>query len=88
MTDKTIEIITTSDTYECDTCGMDWAEGGYVLIDGEKVLEVVPSAYCLGGTSASESELLVLALSKIGVKVRVDGEFFHISNVELSKELL
>jgi hypothetical protein len=86
---KTIEIFTTSDTSECDCCGTSWADGGVVYVDGvEKVLEIIPVAYCCGDVSVSESELLVLALSKLGISVRVDNEPFHVSNAELSKELL
>lgn len=85
---KTIEIITTSDIQDCDTCGSNWAEGGYVIIDGVEVLRVTPEASCFGGLGASESELLLLALSAVGVSVRVDGYKPYVMHNELGEKLL
>lgn len=73
-----IDINTHTDTFECDMCGTDWAEGGQVYVDGEPILERRANAFCYGGTSFSPEDLLVLALHKLGVEVRLDGERYHI----------
>ena len=81
-----IEITTTSDEYECETCGFDWAEGGYVHVDGELVLEKEAVAHCFGGASYTESELLVLALEKLGHTITVDKQAFHINQADAREE--
>ena len=81
---RVINIETTSDTYECKTCGMGWAEGGYIFLDGVKVDEFEPLAHCYGGQSASSDEILLIALAHMGIDVTVDGERVHINNIELS----
>ena len=73
-----IEIKTTSDHHDCETCGGGWAEGGSVYIDGELVLEREPLAYCYGAPSFSESDLLVMALKKAGHSVTVDEHPYEI----------
>lgn len=75
-----IEIITTEDDHYCETCGPSYASGGTVHIDGKLVLERIPSAYCYDSTSFYESDLLVMALKKVGIDVYVDGEKFFISS--------
>jgi len=80
-----ISIEWTQDVYDCETCGMSWADGGKIYIDGKMVDEVEPVAYCSGGISASEDELLVLALAHMGISVGVDGEKYHIGCVEVSE---
>ena len=67
-----IEIETMIDVHDCDTCGSSWSNGGVVYINGVKVLTREPSAYCFDSPSFSESDLLVMALKKIGVDVFVD----------------
>jgi hypothetical protein len=73
-----IEIKTKSDSHDCDTCGSSWAKGGVVYVDGKEVLRREPSAYCYGGPSFSEHDLLVMTLKKIGIEVIVDGDEFYI----------
>ena len=73
-----IEITTDSDTCDCETCGASWASGGTVSIDGELVLDLPAQASCFGGQSFSESDLLVLALRKLGHEVMTDGLPYHI----------
>lgn len=75
-----IDIDTTEDYYDCETCGGSYACGGTVRIDGKPVLERIPSAYCYDSPSFSESDLLVMALKKVGIEVYVDGEKFFISS--------
>jgi hypothetical protein len=73
-----IEVVTTVDTYDCETCGMNYATGGKVYVDGKLILEKVASAHCFDGSSYSETDLLILALEKMGHTLVVDGEQFHI----------
>lgn len=77
---KRIEIETSSDVYECETCGSSWAEGGVVFVDGKEILRREPLAYCYGASSYSESDLLVMALKKLDIEVIVDGEQYFISS--------
>jgi len=71
---KKVEIKTCYDTHECETCGTSYSEGGQVFIDGALILEREPYAHCYNGTSYSDTDLLFMALKKIGVEVLVDGE--------------
>jgi len=82
---RVIKISTTQDTYDCDLCGMDWADGGKIYIDGELIDEVEPVAHCFGGTSANKYELIILALAHMGVDVIVDGDKSHISCIEVDE---
>lgn len=74
-----IEIRTTHDTYDCEMCGMDWADGGIVKVDGKVVLNKKAIAHCYGGQSYSEDDLLVMALKQIGIDVFVDGSRYHVT---------
>ena len=79
MTDiKNIEIKTLTDSHDCETCGGSWAEGGIVYVDGREVLRREPTAYCYGVPSFSESDLLVMALKKVGINVFVDGSRYNV----------
>lgn len=75
---KKIEIETTSDDHDCETCGPTWAEGGIVRVDGVEVLHREPLAHCYDGVNFSETDLLVMSLKKLGVEVMVDGKPFHV----------
>lgn len=70
---KTIKIVEWGDTHECETCGTDYASGGDVYYDNERVLHAPPRAHCYSGASYSSLELLVMALKQIGIRV-VDGD--------------
>ena len=85
---KRIEVITTYDDFhDCETCGGSWAEGGYVLVDGTEVVRVDPVAHCYSDTSVTDTELLVLALEKLGVELLVDGDKFHITYSNVREDL-
>lgn len=77
---KKIEIKTDEDTFDCEVCGYDYAEGGSVYVDGELVLEREAIAACYGGSDFRSYELLVMALDKLGIEVLVDGDRFHITH--------
>lgn len=73
-----IEIEVLTDDHDCETCGSNWAEGGVVRVDGQEVLRREPLATCFGSEHFSESDLLVMALKKLGHEVLVDGEPYKI----------
>lgn len=75
-----INIKTETDYHDCSTCGGSYAEGGTVTINGEVVLEREVRAYCYGVPSYSESDLLVMALKKVGIDVFVDGSRYFIQS--------
>lgn len=75
-----IEIEVLADYHECETCGYSSAGGGIVYVDGEEVLRRCPVAYCYGSADFSESDLLVMALKKIGTEVLVDGNYYFIGS--------
>lgn len=74
-----IEIITDSDTHECDDCGTSYASGGRVIVDGVEIISKPAVAYCCGGDDYSESDLLVMALAKLGHEVIVDEMRYHVT---------
>lgn len=74
-----VEITTHTDDYDCETCGATYAEGGSVKVDGEEVLNAPALAHCYGGSSYSESDLLVITLYKLGIEVFVDGQRYNVS---------
>lgn len=69
-----IEVFTERDSSYCDTCGTNYDEGGYVLIDGKEVFRYTPLASCWGNAMYDESDLILLALKEIGVDITVDGD--------------
>ena len=41
------------DTYDCETCGLDWAEGYIIEKDGKVVVDKTPVAHCYDGRDYS-----------------------------------
>lgn len=74
-----IEISTNYDSWDCETCGYDYAQGGTVKIDGNVVIDLPAQAHCFDGQDFSEDDLLVMALHKIGIEVFVDGDRYHVT---------
>jgi len=74
-----IEITPDHEEYECETCGTDYATGGTVKVDGVEIVNLPAMAHCYAGQSFSESDLLVIALRKLGHEVILDGEDWHIT---------
>lgn len=73
-----IEIQTSIDHSECETCGSSWAYGGAVFVDGKEILSREPLASCYGSPSFSEADLLVMALKKMGHEVLLDGSLYPV----------
>lgn len=66
---KEITIEWLEDTYECEDCGMSWAEGAIVKLDGETILEMPPLAHCYGGADYSETDVYKAILVELGYGV-------------------
>jgi hypothetical protein len=75
-----IRIETETDSHDCETCGSSYSQGGKVFVDDVLVLEKPALAHCYDGRDYSDSDLLVLALAKLGHEVEVDGCRYHISS--------
>ena len=82
MKELKIEIITDDDIHECEICGSSFAEGGKVYVDGVLVIDKPATAHCYGSSDNSPSDLMVLALDKLGQSIYVDGEKYHIQNYD------
>jgi hypothetical protein len=76
-TQMKIEIFTEHDSSYCETCGSNYDEGGYVLIDGVEIFRYIPLAACWGNANYDESDLLFKALEVLGHTITVDGEMPH-----------
>jgi hypothetical protein len=67
-----IEILTWEDKHECETCGCSWARGGQVKVDDEIIIFEEPIAHCFNGRDFDSSDLLIMALNKLGHTVSID----------------
>lgn len=64
-----INIEWLTDTYDCDTCGMSWAEGARVTHQGEVIIDMIPGAHCFGGNSYDPSTVFEAILKHLGYDV-------------------
>lgn len=69
-----IKIEWLADNHDCETCGPTWAEGARVTIDGKRVLELEPHAYCYDGTDYNESQVLRKIIEVLGYVIEESGE--------------
>ena len=60
-----------SDWNDCEQCGGGSEDGGVIMIDNEVVFEHIPLAYCFGNKSYYESDLLNIAIEKLGHTIRI-----------------
>lgn len=63
---KKIEIEWLHDNSDCDVCGVSWAQGAVVFIDGEEFLRLEPSAHCTSCDDWTEEEVYKAVLEKLG----------------------
>lgn len=63
-----IKIEWLSDSYECDTCGVSFADGARVTIDGDKdrSFELIPVAHCFGGDHWTSEEVYQKIIQHLG----------------------
>jgi len=69
MTKGRILITWLYDTYDCETCGSDWAEGAIVHIDGEEILHLQPIAHCYDGVTYTRGQVYQKILDHLGYVV-------------------
>ena len=74
-----IEITTDADRHDCESCCVTLATGGAVYIDGVEIIDKPAVVHCFDGIDFSESDLLVMALARVGITVEVDGMKWHVS---------
>lgn len=61
-----IKIEWTYDECDCETCGMSWADGAIVTIDGKQVGDFTPFASCFDGTSFTKEFIYASILRELG----------------------
>lgn len=70
---RTIEIEWTSDSWDCETCGMSYAEGAIVTIDGEPFGNFEALAHCYGGSNHAQEDVLRAILSHLATVTEKNG---------------
>lgn len=60
------------DSCDCDTCGVNYAEGGRIYFDDELKFEFLPHAYCYDSDHMGEFELIEKAFDLLGHEVSFD----------------
>lgn len=63
---STISIEWLYDHFDCDDCGLSYAEGARVMVDGELALDLQPRAHCYGGEHYDESAVYRRILEHLG----------------------
>lgn len=71
---STIRIERLTDSHDCETCGMSWAEGARVFVDGELAIELSPNAHCYDGDNFADDVVYRRVLEHLGHTVTWDGE--------------
>ena len=61
-----IKIEWLRDEYEYEDCGVSYAEGANVFIDGNPVLDLTPAAHCYNGQSFDQADVLTKILEHLG----------------------
>lgn len=65
-----IKIEWLSDSSDCDTCGISWADGAVVTFPNGDVLDFTPSARCCGGTHYERDDVYKAILTHLGYTVK------------------
>lgn len=66
-----IEIEWLDDTSDCETCGISYAEGASVRVDGVTVIEMTPRAHCFGGDNYYDAVVWLAVLAHFGLAIAV-----------------
>lgn len=67
-----IRIEWLTDDHDCETCGSSYAQGARVTLNGEAILELIPSAHCYDGDNWSESQVYEMVFRHLGYRLRED----------------
>jgi len=63
------EIVYMEDSWDCETCGSDYASGYQIFLDDVLVVDKHPIAYCYNGSSYDDSEAYKDILELEGIKI-------------------
>ncbi len=63
------EIVYMEDSWDCETCGSDYASGYQIFLDDVLVVDKHPIAYCYNGSSYDDSESYKDILELEGIKI-------------------
>lgn len=64
-----IRIEWLTDWSDCDTCGMNYAEGARVFLDEKEILALVPYSACYDGDHWDDRQVYELILEKLGYDI-------------------
>ena len=64
-----IKIDWLHDSMDCETCGLSYAEGAQVFIDGALVLDLKPAAACFDGAHFAQDDVYNRLLAHLGHEV-------------------
>lgn len=66
-----IEIEKLTDSYDCETCGGDYAYGAIVRLDGKEIIHLVPVAHCYNGVSYDDDEVYAKIVEYLNLPITV-----------------
>ena len=69
-----IKIKWLHDSYDCETCGLSYAEGAFVTLDENVLLDLEPAAHCFESNHWDCDTVYKLILEKIGHHVEDDED--------------
>jgi hypothetical protein len=64
-----LEVKWLSSVWQCETCGLSYADGALVLKDGETLLELTPHAHCFEGVTYDREDVYRRILAELGHSV-------------------
>lgn len=73
-----IKIKWLSDSHDCETCGYSYAEGAFVTLDGNVLLDLEPVAHCFDCSHWDCDKVYKLILEKLG---------YHVEDIEDIEEM-
>lgn len=73
---KAIHVESITDSHDCETCGLEFASGYVISVDGVVAIDKTPYAYCYNETDYPEDgywfDILGLLQSHLGGKIPVE----------------
>jgi hypothetical protein len=69
-----LRIELTDDDYDCETCGLAYATGAKIYVDGILSLDLVPKAHCFNQINYDHNEIMRRALELVGIELEQANE--------------
>ena len=69
---KELKITWTSDSHDCEDCGMDCSEGGIGEFNGKVIVDKPGFAHCFNGESYYPEDIYAFILEKLGYTITFD----------------